>query len=163
MCIFFAKSAMTGRLSADPADSDIWMPDRAAALMSHWRPDALWTNAAGRSRLPKSEPKDREIIKFDYAIKNILREKANFDILGGLLTELLSRKVKVIDLLESEGNIDDSAEKTNSTSLETRWVEGIVKGRAEGKAEATLGNARNLKKNGIPDEIIAKSLGLPPE
>jgi hypothetical protein len=45
----------------------------------------------------KSEPKDREIIKFDYAIKSILREKANFDILGGFLTELLGRKVTVID------------------------------------------------------------------
>jgi hypothetical protein len=56
------------------------------------------TKKPQKTKKPKSEPKDREIIKFDYAIKNILREKANFDILGGLLTELLGRKVAVMEL-----------------------------------------------------------------
>jgi len=49
---------------------------------------------------------DRTIISFDYAIKRILRDKANFNILGGFLTELLGRKVTVLSILESEGNID---------------------------------------------------------
>ena len=38
--------------------------------------------------------------------------------------------------------------------------EGMQKGRAEGRAEATLANALSLKKNGVPVEIIASSLGL---
>ena len=37
---------------------------------------------------------------------------------------------------------------------------GIEKGRAEGRKEATLANALSLKKNGVPVEIIANSLGL---
>ena len=38
-----------------------------------------------------------------------------------------------------------------------------IDGRAEGRAEEKLENARNLKKNGIPADIIAKSLGLTTE
>ena len=37
---------------------------------------------------------------------------------------------------------------------------GIEKGRAEGRKEATLANALSLKRNGVPVEIIASSLGL---
>ena len=35
-----------------------------------------------------------------------------------------------------------------------------MKGRAEGRAEEKLSNARSLKENGVPPEVIAKSLGL---
>ena len=34
------------------------------------------------------------------------------------------------------------------------------KGRAEGRAEERLSNARSLKQNGVPVDVIAKSLGL---
>ena len=37
------------------------------------------------------------------------------------------------------------------------------KGRAEGRAEERLKNARNLKKNGVPVDVIAVSLGLTEE
>ena len=47
---------------------------------------------------------ERPIISFDYAIKDILRDKANFDILSGFLTELLEKPVTVQEVLESEGN-----------------------------------------------------------
>lgn len=33
--------------------------------------------------------KECKIVRFDWAIKNILRNKANFDILEGFLSELL--------------------------------------------------------------------------
>jgi predicted transposase/invertase (TIGR01784 family) len=50
------------------------------------------------------------------------------------------------------------------TTYETKFMEGeakgLAKGLAEGKAEAILENARALKKNGVANEIIAKSLGL---
>ena len=42
-------------------------------------------------------------------------------------------------------------------------AEGRAKGRAEGRAEEKLENARNLKANGVPVELIAKSLGLAEE
>ena len=40
---------------------------------------------------------------------------------------------------------------------------GLEKGRAEGRAEEKLDNARSLKENGVPVELIAKSLGLTEE
>jgi hypothetical protein len=49
---------------------------------------------------------ERTIISFDYAIKDILRDKANFDILSGFLTELLEKPVIVQEVLESEGGTE---------------------------------------------------------
>ena len=40
---------------------------------------------------------------------------------------------------------------------------GIEKGRAEGEIAERLKNAKNLKINGVPIEVIAKSLGLSQE
>ena len=42
-------------------------------------------------------------------------------------------------------------------------VQGEKKGRAEGRAEEKLSNARSLKENGVPTDIISKSLGLTAE
>jgi predicted transposase/invertase (TIGR01784 family) len=71
---------------------------------------------------------DRTIISFDYAIKHILRDKANFNILSGFLTELLGRKVTVLEILESEGNKDDPTSKTNRVDLKAK-----IKGGKSGK------------------------------
>src|SRR5215469_11541663 len=70
--------------------------------------------------------KDREIITFDYAIKNILREKANFGILEGFLSELLGRKVTVINILESEGNKDAPELKVNRVDLKAQVDDGEI-------------------------------------
>lgn len=43
-------------------------------------------------------------ISFDWAIKRLLRQKANFGVLEGFLTVFLNEEVKIIDILESEGN-----------------------------------------------------------
>ena len=50
---------------------------------------------------------ERTIISFDYAIKDILRDKANFDILSGFLTELIERPVSVQEVLESDMDATD--------------------------------------------------------
>ena len=42
-------------------------------------------------------------------------------------------------------------------------AEGLAEGRAEGRAEEKLANARSLKENGVPVDVIAKSLGLTAE
>jgi predicted transposase/invertase (TIGR01784 family) len=63
---------------------------------------------------------DRTIISLDYAIKNVLRDKANFAILSGFLTELLGRKVTIVEILESEGNTDDSQGKINRLDLKAK-------------------------------------------
>jgi predicted transposase/invertase (TIGR01784 family) len=79
-----------------------------------------------KTKKSKPKPKDREIITFDYAIKNILREKSNFDILGGFLTELLQRKVKVTELLESEGNSDEPDQTTTRVDLKAKINDGEI-------------------------------------
>ena len=44
--------------------------------------------------------------------------------------------------------------------VEDALKKGMAEGRAEGRAEERLKNARNLKKNGVPVDVIAISLGL---
>ena len=46
--------------------------------------------------------KDR-YVRFDWAIKRLLRQKANFGVLEGFLTVFLGEKVTIVDILESEG------------------------------------------------------------
>ena len=40
-----------------------------------------------------------KLIRFDWAIKNILRQKANFAILEGFLSELLQEPIHIDSLL----------------------------------------------------------------
>ena len=67
---------------------------------------------------------ERTIISFDYAIKEILRDKANFDILSGFLTELLCKPVSVQEILESEGNPGKPKGKTNRLDLKAKIDDG---------------------------------------
>jgi predicted transposase/invertase (TIGR01784 family) len=56
-------------------------------------------------------------IRFDWAAKKLLRDKKNFDILEGFLSELLNEDIKVEGLLESESNQDDEDDKFNRVDL----------------------------------------------
>ena len=40
-------------------------------------------------------------ISFDWAIKKLLRSKANFGILEGFLSELLHEDIKIMEILET--------------------------------------------------------------
>ena len=60
------------------------------------------------------------IIRFDWAAKRILRQKANFDVLEGLITVLLGEKVHIVELLESESNQDEPADKFNRVDIKAR-------------------------------------------
>jgi predicted transposase/invertase (TIGR01784 family) len=59
------------------------------------------------------------LIRFDWAIKHLLRNKANFDILEGFLSALLREEIRIINLLESESNQEDEADKFNRVDLLT--------------------------------------------
>ena len=56
---------------------------------------------------------DKKLVRFDWAIKYLLRNKANFGILEGFLSELLKTDVTITSLLESESNKNDLDDKTN--------------------------------------------------
>jgi predicted transposase/invertase (TIGR01784 family) len=59
----------------------------------------------------------RKLISFDYALKRILREKANFEILEGFLSELLKFDLKIEEILESESNKEYESNKYNRVDL----------------------------------------------
>ncbi|MDR2424102.1 MAG: Rpn family recombination-promoting nuclease/putative transposase [Prevotellaceae bacterium] len=63
-------------------------------------------------------------IHFDWAMKRMLRDKANFDVLEGFLTTLLDRKIKIEHLLESEGNKEHETDKFNRVDIIARDEEG---------------------------------------
>jgi len=66
----------------------------------------------------------RMIVTFDWAIKTILRDKANFDVLEGFLTALFGRPMVILDLLESESNRGDDREKYNRVDLLAKTGDG---------------------------------------
>ena len=59
----------------------------------------------------------RQLVSFDWALKNLLRNKANFEILEGFFSELLSQDIKIKNILESEGNKQTSDDKSNRVDL----------------------------------------------
>ena len=61
--------------------------------------------------------KKRTFISFDWALKRLLRNKANFVVLEGFLTTLLGTTIKIHKLLESEGNQDRNDSKYNRVDL----------------------------------------------
>ena len=59
----------------------------------------------------------RTLVSFDWALKRLLRNKANFNILSGFLSELLFDDICVEEILESEGNQDSDRDKFNRLDL----------------------------------------------
>ena len=56
-------------------------------------------------------------IRFDWAMKRLLRDKANFQVLEGLLTTLLNEKITIKNLLESESNQEEEFDKYNRVDM----------------------------------------------
>ena len=61
--------------------------------------------------------KKRTFISFDWALKHLLREKANHDVLEGFISTVLKTDIKIKRLLESEGNKDREEAKSNRVDL----------------------------------------------
>lgn len=60
---------------------------------------------------------EKTLIRFDWAMKRLLRDKANFGVLEGLITTLLGKAVHIQKLLESESNMDDNQDKQNRVDI----------------------------------------------
>ena len=65
------------------------------------------------------EQKDK-YIRFDWAIKRLLRNKANFGVLEGFLTVLLGEEIHILEILESEGNQQREDDKFNRVDIKAR-------------------------------------------
>ncbi|TAE74767.1 MAG: Rpn family recombination-promoting nuclease/putative transposase [Bacteroidetes bacterium] len=62
----------------------------------------------------------KKLIRFDWAIKRLLRDKANFVVLEGFLSELLFEDVKIKEILESESNQEIDKDKYNRVDILTQ-------------------------------------------
>ena len=57
------------------------------------------------------------LVRFDWALKKLLRNKANFEILEGFFSELLRRDIRIAHILESESNKQAADDKYNRVDL----------------------------------------------
>lgn len=64
---------------------------------------------------------DKSLVSFDYAIKYLLRDKGDYSIVEGFISALLKtigyKSVKIVALLESESNKEDSKSKRSLADL----------------------------------------------
>lgn len=67
---------------------------------------------------------NNKYIRFDWAMKPMLRDKANFDILKGLISVLLGEDIKIEEILESESNQATISERFNRMELLSRDSQG---------------------------------------
>jgi predicted transposase/invertase (TIGR01784 family) len=62
----------------------------------------------------------KKLIRFDWAVKKLLRNKANFVVLEGFLTELLFDDIRIERILESESNQETEDNKFNRVDILTQ-------------------------------------------
>jgi len=66
----------------------------------------------------------KKLVRFYWAMKYILRNKANFDVLEAFLSNLLKEEIKVLDILESESNQEAENRKFNRVDLKCKDSQG---------------------------------------
>ncbi|MDR2706634.1 MAG: hypothetical protein LBC02_12715, partial [Planctomycetaceae bacterium] len=64
-----------------------------------------------------NQSEERVLISFDYALKRLLRNKSNYDVLEGFLSVLLKTDVKVKSIGESESNKEHEKDKYNKVDI----------------------------------------------
>lgn len=69
---------------------------------------------------------NRKLITFDWAMKRLLRSKANFEILEGFLSELLNEDIVILEVLESESNKESKTDKFNRVDLKVKNRAGEI-------------------------------------
>jgi predicted transposase/invertase (TIGR01784 family) len=62
----------------------------------------------------------RPLVSFDFAVKYLLRDKSNYIVLEGFLSDLLERKVVILAVLESESNTEEMGEKLNRVDIKVQ-------------------------------------------
>ncbi|MDR0725842.1 MAG: Rpn family recombination-promoting nuclease/putative transposase [Prevotellaceae bacterium] len=73
-----------------------------------------------------SEKRERQLVSFDWAIKRLLRNKTNFEVVEGFLSELLNSEITITNVLESESNKEHSHDKYNRVDIVVEDTEGEV-------------------------------------
>ena len=124
-----------------------------------------------------SQLEDR-YIRFDWAIKCLLRQKANFGVLEGFLTVFLKEKITILEILESENNLQTADDKFYRADIKAcnskneiiiievqnmrklYYLEGILYGVAKVTTEyASLGEAYYHVKKAYSISILYFDIG----
>ena len=69
---------------------------------------------------------NEKYIRFDWAVKRMLRDKANFAVLEGLITVLTGERVTIAEILESEGNQENASDKFNRVDIKAKNERGDI-------------------------------------
>ena len=69
---------------------------------------------------------NNKYIRFDWAVKRMLRDKANFAVLEGLITVLTGELVKIEELFEGVGSRDLADDKFNRVDIKAKNVKGEI-------------------------------------
>jgi predicted transposase/invertase (TIGR01784 family) len=73
-----------------------------------------------------SQDEPNKYVRFDWAAKRMLRDKANFGVLEGLITVLINEKVRIVEILESEGNQETEDDKFNRVDIKAKNEKGEI-------------------------------------
>ena len=65
----------------------------------------------------KSKSATPTLIRFDWAMKRLLRQKANYTVLEGFLSVILNEEIKIINIKESESNKANAHDKFNRVDI----------------------------------------------
>ena len=57
------------------------------------------------------------LVRFDWAMKRLLRDKSNYVVLEGFLSTLLGEDLRILRFLESESNQDTEDDKFNRVDI----------------------------------------------
>ena len=64
----------------------------------------------------------KELVRFDWFIKHLLRDKVDFEILEGFLSELLKEDITILEILESESNPMSANDKFNRVDILVKTI-----------------------------------------
>ena len=69
---------------------------------------------------------DKRLVRFDWAVKRMLRDKANFGVLEGLMQVLIGEELRIVELLESESNQETAEDKFNRVDVKAKNSRGDI-------------------------------------
>ena len=69
---------------------------------------------------------NKDYIRFDWAIKRILRDKANFAVLEGLMSVLIGGEITIMEIIESESNQNSREDKYNRVDVKAKTDRGEI-------------------------------------
>jgi predicted transposase/invertase (TIGR01784 family) len=106
----------------------------------------------------------KSVVKAEFKAAGLKEAGEKLDVLKMTPEEQLAYDRHLFNVADFNSMMRTKAEKGREEGLEEGMAKGKAEGRAEGLAEGRakekIENARALKKNGVPDEIIAKALGI---